>query len=99
MTKTKANPLQAALSVVAETPEPAAPVEGKKAAKATPQTPERKVRARPDREATVMIGGHFPKSYKQQLRMIAAEEDTTSQALLEEALNLLFVKKGKGRII
>jgi len=92
MTKTKPNPLQAALSVVSETkPEP---------------TPEKSVkiktaarRTRPDRTATVMIGGHFPKSVKQQLRMIAAEEDTTSQALLTEALNLLFVKKGKSKIL
>ena len=30
--------------------------------------------------------------------MLAAEDDTTVQALLEEALNLLLVKKGKGKI-
>jgi antitoxin-like ribbon-helix-helix protein len=35
---------------------------------------------------------------KQRLRMIAAEEGTTSQALLEEALDLLFIKKGKQAI-
>jgi hypothetical protein len=30
--------------------------------------------------------------------MLAAEEDTTVQALLEEAIDLLFVKKGRGKI-
>ncbi|WP_155133707.1 ribbon-helix-helix domain-containing protein [Roseibium sp. RKSG952] len=30
-----------------------------------------------------------------QLRHIAVEDDTTVQALLEEALDLLFAKKGK----
>jgi hypothetical protein len=29
------------------------------------------------------------------LRLIAAEEDTTIQALLEEAIDLLLVKKGR----
>ena len=92
MAKNPVNPLQAALSVVPEArPEPAPNKPAKK--KATTK------RARPDRIATVMIGGHFPNSVKQQLRMIAAEEDTTSQALLTEALNLLFVKKGKAKIL
>jgi hypothetical protein len=29
--------------------------------------------------------------------MLAIEGDTTNQKLLEEALNLLFIKKGKGK--
>jgi hypothetical protein len=32
------------------------------------------------------------------LKILAAEEETSIQALLEEALDLLFVKKGKGHI-
>lgn len=47
---------------------------------------------------TVLVGGHFPPGVLQQLRIIAAEEGTTNQALLGEALDLLFVKKGKARI-
>jgi hypothetical protein len=50
------------------------------------------------RDSTVMVGGHFPPHVLRQLRMIAAEEDTTNQALIAEALDLLFVKKGKGKI-
>ena len=45
-----------------------------------------------------MVGGHFPPDVLRQLRMIAAEEDTTNQALIAEALDLLFTKKGKQKI-
>ena len=47
---------------------------------------------------TVLVGGHFPPVVLKQLRIIAAEEGRTNQALLEEALDLLFVKKGKAKI-
>ena len=47
------------------------------------------------RQETRHIGGHFPPQTVKQLRLIAVEEDTTSQALLEEALNLLFQSRGK----
>lgn len=59
--------------------------------------PQEKVR-RPGRAGTRLIGGHFPPEVARQLRMLAAEEDTTVQALLEEAIDLLFVKKGKAAI-
>lgn len=95
MTKAKTNPLQAGLDSLSQAAASPAPV---KAASSAP-TKARKPRSRPDRAEKALIGGHFPRAWKQQLRMIAAEEDTTSQALLEEALNLLFVKKGKGRMI
>jgi len=32
------------------------------------------------------------------MKLIAVEEDTTTQALLEEAVDLLFLKKGRGRM-
>lgn len=53
---------------------------------------------KPSRENTVLVGGHFPPHVLRQLRMIAAEEGTTNQALLGEALDLLFTRKGKGKI-
>ncbi|MGQ3671271.1 ribbon-helix-helix domain-containing protein [Xanthobacter sp. TB0136] len=53
---------------------------------------------RPGRTGTRLIGGHFPPEVARQLRMLAAEDDTTVQALLEEAIDLLFVKKGKAAI-
>jgi len=51
---------------------------------------------RPSREGRKLIAGHFDPKVAKQLKLIAAEDDTTVQALLEEALNLLFVKKGRG---
>lgn len=47
------------------------------------------------RRQTRHIGGHFPPETMKQLRLIAVEEDTTSQALLEEALELLFESRRK----
>lgn len=90
----KRNPLQAALDRVERPrPEPVAP-------EAAPEPHERASSSlrKPSREGTVLIGGHFPPAVKQRLRMLAAEENTTSQALLEEALDLLFIKKGKQAI-
>lgn len=53
---------------------------------------------RPSRKGTKLVAGHFDPKVARQLRIIAAEEDTTVQALLEEALDLLFVKKGRAHI-
>lgn len=50
------------------------------------------------RTGTKLIGGHFAPGVSAQLRIIAAEEGSTVQALLAEALDDLFVKKGKSRI-
>ena len=61
--------------------------------------PAPKAARKPSREKTVLIGGHFPSEVQRQLRMIAAEEGTTNQALIAEPLNLLFRKKGKKAII
>lgn len=41
-----------------------------------------------------LIGGHFAPEVQQQVRVIAAEQDTTIQALLTEALNYIFEKRG-----
>lgn len=37
-------------------------------------------------------------SVRKQLAMMAVEEDTTQQALIAEALNLLFKKRGRPQI-
>lgn len=60
---------------------------------------ERRTKAQqPSRTGTKLVAGHFEPKVARQLRIIAAEEDTTIQALLEEALDLLFVKKGRAHI-
>jgi len=51
------------------------------------------------RQGTKLIGGHFAPEVSTQLRILAAEEGTTVQNLLAEALNDLFVKKGRGRVV
>lgn len=43
--------------------------------------------------------GYFAPEIKRQLRMLAAENDTTIQALLGEGLNDLFAKYGKPEIV
>lgn len=53
---------------------------------------------RPSREGRRLIAGHFDPKVAKQLKLLAAEEETTVQALLEEALDLLFLKKGQGTI-
>ena len=39
-----------------------------------------------------------PKACHKQLRLMAVEEDTTQQALMREALNMLFRKRGRPEI-
>ncbi len=48
--------------------------------------------------STVMIGGQFSREVHKQLKILAAEEELTVHQLLEEAINLLLVKKGKKKI-
>ena len=70
----------------------------------TPATPAPTVAPPPvrlaqaGRQGTKLIGGHFAPEVSTQLRILAAEEGTTVQSLLGEALDDLFVKKGRGRV-
>lgn len=67
-------------------------------AQESPPPPAPHSKRKPSREATTLIGGHFSPDVARQLAIIAAEEGTTKQALLAEALDLLFLKKGKARV-
>lgn len=86
-------------AVKASTPSPrrekprAAPVEA-----VTPEDQAQGAFYRPSREGKQLIAGHFPKSVAKQLKLLSVEDDTTVQELLAEALDLLFVKKGRARI-
>lgn len=53
---------------------------------------------RPGRVGKTNVTGYFPKEVKMQLRLLAAERETTIQTLLAEALNGLFAKYGKPEI-
>jgi hypothetical protein len=46
----------------------------------------------------VLIGGHFAPEVQTALKIIAAEERTTMQALLAEAINTVFAKRHKPEI-
>ena len=50
---------------------------------------------RTGREGKSNVTGYFPPEVKRQLRLLAAERNTTIQDLLAEALNDLFAKNGK----
>lgn len=89
------NSLQAALNKKAEASEEKVLLPEKKA---EPKAKKVKFKSEIDREKKVLIGGHFAKKISKQLRLIAVEEETTNQQLLSEALDLLFVKKGKAKI-
>jgi hypothetical protein len=52
----------------------------------------------PSREGKKAITGFFDPAVSRQLKQIALEEDSNIQALLREALNDLFVKRGKSPI-
>ena len=104
------NSLQAVLNrAKTTTPEESAPAAPKARGKAITAKPaanqaapakaaKSKAEPKPGRAVTKLIGGHFAPEVSMQLRMIAAEEDTTIQNLLAEALDDLFTKKGKARI-
>jgi len=50
------------------------------------------------RSGRVLIGGHFAPEVQTALKIIAAEERTTIQALLAEAINTVFAKRHKPEI-
>jgi uncharacterized membrane protein len=59
-----------------------------------PKAAERSV-PRPDRAGRAPLPFWATTAAKKQLRFLAAEHDTNQQALMTEALNLLFRKYGK----
>jgi hypothetical protein len=52
----------------------------------------------PSRSGRVLVGGHFAPEVQTALKIIAAEERTTMQALLAEAINTVFAKRHKPEI-
>jgi hypothetical protein len=60
--------------------------------------PAPSVHARPSRKSTKHIGGYFEPAVSKQLRGIALEEDSSVQALLGEAIDMLFQSRRKPTI-
>lgn len=73
-----------------EEPRPARPRPVKESATAQP--------AAKSREGRVVLGSYQTSEAVKQTKLLAIENDTTMQALLAEALNLLFQKYGKPTI-
>lgn len=67
---------------------------------ATPIQTERQAKriAVPSRSGRVLVGGHFAPQVQTALKIVAAEERTTVQALLTEGINTVFAKRGKPEI-
>lgn len=59
------------------------------------RTPRAATRGRQDRQDKRQVAGFFSAECAKQLRMLAAEEDTTVQDLIKEGLNLMFTAHGK----
>lgn len=60
------------------------------------QTPSK--HARPSRKSTKHVGGYFDPAVSKQLREIALTEDSSVQALLAEAIDLIFQSRRKPTI-
>lgn len=67
-------------------------------AAAVEQPVSRAVSSPGSRSGRVLVGGHFASEVQRALRIIAAEEGTTVQALLAEGINTVFAKRGKPEI-
>ena len=50
------------------------------------------------REGRVLVGGFFSPEVQTALKILAAEERTTLQSLLAEAINTVFAKRGRPEI-
>ena len=62
------------------------------------QTSEASPHRRPSRRAAKHIGGYFDPAVSKQLRAIALDEDSSLQALLAEAIDMLFQSRRKPTI-
>ncbi len=51
------------------------------------------------RAGTRLIAGHFPPGTLKALKHVMAEEEVTLQALLDEAIHDLLVKKGRAKLV
>lgn len=65
---------------------------------AQPATPTSPKAGGPSRSGRVLIGGHFAPAVQTALKIVAAEERTTMQALLAEGINTVFAKRHKPAI-
>ncbi|MBL0352135.1 MAG: ribbon-helix-helix domain-containing protein [Candidatus Dechloromonas phosphoritropha] len=89
----KPNPLTQGLNQQARRLEPA--TETPDAVKAQPSAIKP---VPPSRVGRVLIGGHFAPEVQTALKIVAAEERTSIQALLGEGINAVFARRHKAQI-
>ena len=75
----------------------ATPARSRKKPEVAPQ-PQGRAGLPPSRQGKKALTGYFDPEVVKQLKVMAAAEDTTIQALMSEALNDLFKKYGKPHI-
>jgi hypothetical protein len=91
----KPNPLAQGLNQIAVRPPARVPsVVPSEPSEAAP-TPAKRP---PSRGGRVLVGGFFSPEVQTALKVLAAEERTTLQALLTEAINTVFAKRGRPEI-
>lgn len=73
------------------------PARARKKAAVSPE-PQGRAGLPPSRQGKKALTGYFDPEVLKQLKVMAAAEDTTIQALMSEALNDLFKKYGKPHI-
>jgi Antitoxin-like ribbon-helix-helix len=69
-----------------------------RAAPSAPAAARTTTKPAPARSGRVLVGGHFAPEVQTALKVIAAEERTTVQALLAEGINAVFAKRRKPEI-
>lgn len=88
----KLNPLSQGLKQQSRQPEPAAaPIVTTTQPTASKAVPRSRV-------GRVLIGGHFAPEVQTALKIVAAEERTSMQALIAEGLNAVFARRHKAQI-
>ena len=86
----KPNPLSQGLEQITRRPVETAPQR--------PVAAPDRTKAAPSRHGRVLVGGFFSPEVQTALKVIAAEERTTLQALLTEAINTVFAHRGRPEI-
>jgi hypothetical protein len=90
----KPNPLAQGLNQI--TTRPAASVGPSGETEQAPSVTRSKLA--PSRDGRVLVGGFFSPEVQTALKIIAAQERTTLQALLTEGINTIFAKRGHPEI-
>ncbi|HYE51318.1 MAG TPA: ribbon-helix-helix domain-containing protein [Azospirillaceae bacterium] len=94
--------LGAALKAAAATKTPAARTGDPKRAEPPPQAaapaPERRYVPPPSRNGTAPVTVHLSPDARRILRQLALDEDSSVQALMVEAVNMLLAQRGKPEI-